>query len=729
MEELIRLAENQQDTTQSKGTILGYWLQVYDRIQQEDTHPYLTKTCIAIADIYREEALNQQALPYYLQAVQTVGNSPKTEQSIQEKIALTYTELAKPDSAAYYYKLILQQKETGGNVNGQINTLQDIAKAYRANSDYDKALDYYLQIEQLMTTHRRPNEEQLLVYNNIGYSYNQLKQYQLSISTFEKALRLVQAEDLATQTILHTNIGIAYYNLGQFANSIEHILEARKLKKRYAPNTLEEIDQLLATIYFQNKDLHNAMIHADQAKATAMSNKNQELLIDAYYTSALIHSALYEYEDALEYYQKHLTLRDSFALQEKIRQQQLLQQQINLERIEKQVKLFLINEDVKNLEIAQLKTKAENQALAFQNKEAQLLTEQKEKEILQKDNELQASKLRIKDSEAKRALQQLELTRQKLLTSQQEQEVAALQQKEQLQQLELKNKEGLLLREQNEKKILLRDNEISALELQKQRERENFLYGIGGLMTLVLLTILVGLIYTQRLNRQLTEKNIAIQQQREEIDLEKKKSDNLLLNILPAQIATELKDTGKATTRKYENVTILFTDFQGFTALVATIPARVLVQELNDIFSHFDDIMETFQIEKIETIGDAYMAACGLPEENPNHAIRCVRAAHEMLNYLDERNKQSKIQWKMRVGIHSGPVVAGVVGKKKFAYDLFGDTVNTASRIESNGEAGRINISQSTYELIKDVPAILFENRGQINAKGKGLINMWFVGV
>ncbi len=240
------------------------------------------------------------------------------------------------------------------------------------------------------------------------------------------------------------------------------------------------------------------------------------------------------------------------------------------------------------------------------------------------------------------------------------------------------------------------------------------------------------------INRELEEKNKLLERHNMELEElveertgalidEKKKSDELLLNILPKEVATELKNTGKAATKKYDNVTILFTDFQGFTELVASISASKLVEELNDIFSRFDDIMDEFQIEKIETIGDAYMAACGLPEENLDHALRCVNAAQQMIEFLSHRNRSSKIQWNMRVGIHSGAVVAGVVGKKKFAYDLFGDTVNTASRIESNGQPGKINISQTTYDLLKDNPSFSFKSRGRILAKGKGELEMWFV--
>lgn len=219
--------------------------------------------------------------------------------------------------------------------------------------------------------------------------------------------------------------------------------------------------------------------------------------------------------------------------------------------------------------------------------------------------------------------------------------------------------------------------------------------------------------------------SILIDKSEESLMTEQKKSDDLLHNILPANIIKDLKESGKTIPKRHKNITVMFTDFEGFTELVASISAITLVNELNDIFGRFDQIMEETEVEKIETIGDAYMAACGLEKEMTNHASNCIRAAQMMQSYLEKRNKSHEISWRMRVGIHSGTAVAGVVGKKKFAYDLFGDTINTASRIESAGEVGKINISSSTYELVKKDFKCL--SRGKIFAKGKGELEMYFV--
>ncbi|MES2779677.1 MAG: adenylate/guanylate cyclase domain-containing protein [Bacteroidota bacterium] len=206
-----------------------------------------------------------------------------------------------------------------------------------------------------------------------------------------------------------------------------------------------------------------------------------------------------------------------------------------------------------------------------------------------------------------------------------------------------------------------------------------------------------------------------------ELSFEKRKSDDLLLNILPEEIATELKQNGEAVARQYNNVTVLFTDFVNFTGISEQMSPTELVQEIHRNFTAFDGIIEKHGLEKIKTIGDAYLAVCGLPNETPDHAQRVVNAALDICDYI----KHSTGKFQIRVGIHSGPVVAGIVGVKKYAYDIWGDTVNMASRMESSSEVGKVNISTSTYELIKH--EFICAHRGKVVAKNKGEVDMYFV--
>lgn len=224
---------------------------------------------------------------------------------------------------------------------------------------------------------------------------------------------------------------------------------------------------------------------------------------------------------------------------------------------------------------------------------------------------------------------------------------------------------------------------------------------------------------------------ITIEEQKKQVQQAKEQADSLLLNILPKKVAEELKTKGSAEAVHYDQVTVLFTDFKGFTAMSEKITPKELVKDLHECFSAFDRICEKYGVEKIKTIGDAYMAAGGVPGQNKTHAADVVKAAFEFRDFVEE-GKARKIKaglpfFEIRIGIHTGPVVAGIVGVKKFQYDIWGDTVNTASRMESSGEVGKVNISESTYALLKDDASFSFENRGKIQAKGKGEMEMYFV--
>lgn len=207
------------------------------------------------------------------------------------------------------------------------------------------------------------------------------------------------------------------------------------------------------------------------------------------------------------------------------------------------------------------------------------------------------------------------------------------------------------------------------------------------------------------------------------------RTDELLLNILPGEIPTELKETGVTQAKDFNSVTVLFTDFENFTSIAERMSAQELVNEIHYCYSAFDQIITSHGLEKIKTIGDSYMCVAGVPVERETHAVDAVRAALEINVFIEmekyKRQAHGQTWFNIRIGLHSGPVVAGIVGLKKFAYDIWGDTVNIASRLESSGEPGKVNISGSTYDLVGDHFACQY--RGKIEAKHKGEIDMYFV--
>ena len=272
-----------------------------------------------------------------------------------------------------------------------------------------------------------------------------------------------------------------------------------------------------------------------------------------------------------------------------------------------------------------------------------------------------------------------------------------------------------LEKKQSEVDILTRDKQLQDLTIQKQKFTRNAL--IVGIALVLIIAFITFRNYLQKVKVNKL------------LDRQKAQIENLLLNILPAKVAQELQMKGKATPRNYESVTVLFTDFKGFTRIAEGLTPGELVAELNTFFEAFDTIVEKYSLEKIKTIGDAYMCAGGIPTETSDHCLQTVKVGLEMQKVMKTINEKRKVQghapWELRVGIHTGPVVAGVVGKKKYAYDIWGSTVNIASRMESNGEPGKVNISEASYQLIKD--RYRCHHRGKIEAKNGGEIDNFFI--
>jgi adenylate cyclase len=268
-----------------------------------------------------------------------------------------------------------------------------------------------------------------------------------------------------------------------------------------------------------------------------------------------------------------------------------------------------------------------------------------------------------------------------------------------------------------EKKIADAENTIMNLTNEKKVATisRNYLIGIASLL------LIIAMVVFNRFRTTRKQKII--------IEKEKHRSEELLLNILPAEVAEELKDTGISKAKSFDEVTVMFTDFKGFTQISEKLGAEKTVAEIDYCFSAFDNIINKHGIEKIKTIGDAYMCVGGLPKANSTHADDIVKAALEIRDFMNSYNREKlakgEIPFEIRIGINTGPVVAGIVGVKKFAYDIWGDTVNLASRMESHGKEGEVNISGSTFELVKD--KFTCSHRGKIQTKNKGEVDMYFV--
>lgn len=378
--------------------------------------------------------------------------------------------------------------------------------------------------------------------------------------------------------------------------------------------------------------------------------------------------------------------RDERERQERQEKERLIKEQQNqLEREQEELKKRM--DEIENLQNDKSLSKSELERRKLEIAKKQLEIENKKQTI-----NLQAQTIHQTSS-------QLNLTLQELQT----------------QKLQAKVFEDSL-------QITKNNEQLAKIEIEKQ-SLINYLL-ILGLSGLIILSASFYRMYTikGRVQKLLMQKN-------QEIEVEKGRSDELLLNILPGDVADELKNTGKYESRYFEKVTVMFTDFKDFTKVSELVTPKKLVEDLDYIFSAFDDIMERNSLEKIKTIGDAYLCVSGLPDVSTHNPMNVLNAASEIRefvkNLIEQKKSENQPYFDIRIGIHTGPLVAGIVGAKKFAFDIWGDTVNTAARMEQNCEPGKINFSGDTFAEISD--KIEYTYRGKVEAKNKGDMDMYYL--
>lgn len=745
----------------SLGSIIDYHLEIPDfnsailfQLQLEShfiRYPDKQKEAnlyLSMGATYLEEKYPEKALQYLLKSE---PNLPKSKsQFLYDKIVTSYNTIGKIDSALIYLHKRIKLYEGKNKINKSIQVRQEIASLLAESGRHQKALDQNFLLKDIAEQTSNRNLE-ANIQNNIGNNYNALKDYNEALKYFQFAEKTNKKKNYLNQSVLFTNIGIVYSNLGDMKNAIAYLLKSEKdLIKRKEKSALANLYHLISTIYYTNGDIYNALTYSIQSIDLAKMFGDRESLKENYLTSALIYQDLYEYEKALSSYQKHLDVRDSILLEERLEKQSIIQQKNQLEKSEKELKLLLANQEVQDLIINQLELEKEKLNLSSEKLKLEAARKASELELLKKEQEVTDSKFRNQELVAQQAKQELALSEQKLNNQIAIQKLNEAKQKEKLAKVELEKNEALKKEREKEISILTLDKEIltkdkllltneqriNQLQLTQDAAFRNTAYIVGGLLSAFGLIFLYGFLNFRKKNQLLGIQKSEIEQQKKEIEdsnhliaEEKSKSDALLLNILPKETASELKESGIATPKEYKEVSVLFTDFSKFTNLSEGLSADELIAELNQYFLAFDEICEKYNIEKIKTIGDSYMCASGLPIESRTHALDLVAATKEMQAFVANNNRKRRAlnlaPWEMRAGIHSGPVIAGVVGSKKFTYDIWGDTVNTASRMESAGALGQINISSTTYELVKHKVACT--NRGKIEAKNKGLLEMYQV--
>jgi len=547
-------------------------------------------------------------------------------------------------------------------------TLQGVSWVNR--SDYQKTLDYYIRALDIAKQMGNP-AALAIAYNNVGSIYHDEGDLTKALDNYIKSLEFDEPKQMGTTL---NNIGGIYMNQRNYSKALEYYIRSLELNRQTGDQGSVALAlSKIGGLYREQEDYPNSLDYYSQSLAIYEHIDHQIGIAETYSNIGVLYQNQREYSKALDYHKKSLTLFEQLGDKNGIA--------LSVNNIGD---VYLRQGDYgKALEYCQ---RGYDISLSIHS----LLRKRASCSCL-----YDTYKAMGNDDKALHYLELLNAVKDSLDTR----ETA-----KKLQQMEFQA-EAHLIQEAHEEEVR-----------QKEKTR-NISFIIGAFFLLLAGSFYIRWRYVRK--------------SKASIQIEKDRSENLLLNILPEEIARELKEKGKAEARDFEMVSILFTDFKDFTEQGAKLSATELVNEINYCFEAFDAIMEKYGIEKIKTIGDAYMAAGGLPVSSDDSVKKTVLAALEMQEFISKRKSETdtpgKHVFEMRAGIHTGPVVAGIVGVKKFQYDIWGDTVNTASRMESSGQVGLVNISQTTYELLKDDPDFAFQSRGQIKAKGKGEIEMYFV--
>ena len=593
-------------------------------------------------------------------------------------LSFTYCSI-NPDKGINYGNQALKLSQKLNWKKGIANSNSKIGNNYYMKSDNSHAFDYYFKALHLFKE-LKVKSEQAKVLGNIGNIYNRQSNYPKALEYFLEALRIFETlDDQYGIAISFSNIGNVYNYQSDNSKALEYYSKAtilyEKLKNKSA---LANNYGNIGTVYQSQSNTSKSLEFYFKALKINQTLGNKSKVALNLGNMGLVYSEQSNYPKALECFLKALSICKELDDKNGIA--------INLGNIgNTYLTAAKVSADISlNKLFAGNKTEILHQAKSYTEKAIPLCREISDLYSLSQWYQ-QLSEIQSLLSDNKGALESYKnytLYKDSVFNTEKNKNLT-----ETAMHYEFDKKEAATKVEQE----------------KKDTKQRNILNSLGGGLAGALVFLMV--VYTQR----------------NKVKREKKRSDELLLNILPPEVAEELKQTGKAQAKQFKNVTVLFTDFANFTGISEQMSPTELVAEIHESFSAFDAIIEKHNLEKIKTIGDAYMAVAGLPNETSDHAQRVVKAALEIRDYINRKSGKFKI----RIGINSGPVIAGIVGVKKYAYDIWGDTVNTASRMESNGAVGKVNISKSTYELVKD--NFNCEFRGKIEVKGKGEVEMYFI--
>ena len=697
IDSLIHQAQSGQSVDSLEINRLSTWQRVFNESKEAGSHYRIVEICTSLGDFFFNYGLYEDAIGYYTYIFSTEIDTIQKSVgliNVYRKIGQCYSYLGKPDSAYYFYNQIFNEFE----FPEQLDVLRDLVEIYANNADHQKSLEYNLRIEELLLSNGSPGKEISKIYNNIGFNYHQLRQFEKGIEYFNRALFISNELTDDEESSILRNLGISHYNLGNYDQSIE--LLNRAYSQITEDRSRAELAHLIATVYIANTDFIRAVSFLEKAEQLAKNDSYDETLSNIYAGFANVYNATHEYDLAFEYFKDHSRLSDSLLFAEQLNQKRILDNQKYIERTEKENRLLKAQQDFQKLQISQLEIQARNQTLRNENLRADSIQRVNELVLARQENEIVRTKEANNSLEIARQKDLIELTNQQLQISRSNEEKAVIEQKNQQNENEIA-RQTISLQERSaqlrEEKIT---NETAVREIEKRKTNQRNIAIIASLLA----GIAILLVWAYR-NKRKDNNRLTITQG--QLKAAETKIKGLLKQQVSGAVAEVLMTNVDPTAVEQRFVCIMFLDIRDFTVFCeGRKPAEIIAYQ-NSIFGFIIDIIEEYHGVVNQLLGDGFMATFGAPISRGNDCLNAYQAANKIIKTLQKKvARKEVIDTRIGIGLHAGYVVTGNVGnEERKQYSITGNTVILAARLEQlNKEYG------STLVFSKEVYDALPEN-------------------
>ncbi|MDF1698287.1 MAG: adenylate/guanylate cyclase domain-containing protein [Saprospiraceae bacterium] len=661
----------------------------------------LAELSIALGDYFFEYGLYQEAIRYYkynFSSHKDASEPSRNNLLVYRKMGQCYSELGMTDSSFFYYETLIDAFEYPEN----LEVYREIVEMYTQAGIFGKSLDYNLIIEEVLLDKKAPSSDLIKVYNNIGYSYHRMKEYELSIEYFKKSLELIPEAQTYDRGLIQQNLGVSYFNLGDLDRSLKYLYAASKLYE--SQEDLSYLYHLIASIHISNNDYFYALNYLELADESRIGMDDPYLEAEILSSYSKVHNATHEYDLAFQYFEAYSRLSDSLKFVNQLNQKRIIDNQKFIERAEKENRLLKAKQDFQKLKISQLETESKNQALRTDALRADSIQRENILALAIKENEISKAKETNNILEIERQKDLIRLRTQQLDLARAAEANAIIEQEKQQkdfeiaqQTIDLQKQEALLNKEKA-------DNvqQAKEIEISKIRQRN------AGIVAAFMAGFALLLIWAYRIKRRDNQRISKAFKNLSEAQTRLKSAEEKIKGLLKQQVSGAVAEALISNTdpAKVEErfVCVMFIDIRNFTVFCEGKDPADIIAYQNSVFGFMIDLIEKHGGVVNQLLGDGFMATFGAPLSRGNDCLNAYNAANEILKVLKVKVAAKEvIPTKVGIGLHAGNVVTGNVGNdERRQYSITGNTVILAARLEQlNKQYGSSLIySKEVYETL-----------------------------